>query len=457
MKRLTKTILVLVFVCLIISCGGESFSPGEIQYTWNPAFADLYINGELRHEGDILITHADGETVTVRAEMHPEDGWVFQGWSFIERYFIEGGEYASSAENPYSFNVGTLPQHLYINTLRFHADKFTVSETGDKVFFNLSFAGNKSAGIYSIKDKSLSFLEYEENIDYSVDPYGRVYNSNRDLNTIEIFDWETETFTELVHDIPFTELYSSIGEDNASFSWSPDLSKCVYIINNYETYEYILCVLDRASGIVTQKTLPDNAVCALTWSLDSANFYILEKPDIYNHYDLHNLYRYDATSLESIRLADFNGQMNNFCGPDRFGNFYFYTLTDDNNSVYDQLHIVKLRAHTGTREMLFSFEEFEKVPDGEDGEYYIYPSVRQYKDIIIFTTDKRIYQAGLLKPEALISFRDTLILKGDTVMYIPGPDVFIVRTKRNYAYDLYMINAAGEEDRITKPELILQE
>ncbi len=453
MKIIYKMIILFLLCISILSCG-DSYKPGEMSYTWNPSYADLYINNELRHEGDIIITHGDGETVTVRAEMHPEDGWVFEGWSFIERYFIEGEDYASSKENPYSFNVGALPQHLYLLALRFSTDKFTVSETGDKVFFTLLCAGNNKAGIYTIQDKSLSFFEYEENTEYSVDPFGRVYFSNRDLNTIEIFDWETETFTELVHDIPFNELYTCIGEDNVSFSWSPDLTKCVYVINNYETYEYILCVLDRASGIVTQKTLPDNAICALTWSLDSANFYILEKPDIYSDYDHQLLFRYDTSSLESTQIADFTGTMNNFYGPDKFGNFYFYTLTDQAASVKKQLHIVMMKAHTGAMQILFTFDEFDRVPD-ED--YGIYPSVRQYKDIIVFTTDKRIYQAGLIKPEPLISFRDTSILKGDTVMYIPGTDVFIVKTMRNYADDLYMINAAGEEDRITKSELILQD
>lgn len=450
MKTFFKAITLFLFCISILSCG-DSYGPGEMRYTWNPSYADLYINDELRHEGDVIITHGDGEPVTIRAVMHPEDGWVFESWNFLVRYFIEGGDSVYSKENPYSFNVGDLPQHLYLGASRYSVDTFTVSDAGDKIFIIFRVEDGKRAGIYSIKSGNMIFFEEEAAGEYTVDTFGRVYYSDRDRNIIYILDWDKEEFIELLHNFSFSDLYSYIGEDNSPFFWAPDLTTCAYIINIQDGKEFLLGLLNTATGVVKTKKLSSGYINEIKWSLDSKNLYILEEIHTWLGGTESRVYKYRVDTLRETEICLYDGSMNSLSGPDEFGNFYFHDYYSGNSFSYN--NILRFNEDRGEPTIMFSFDKFKNPFYGVDNNYIIEPSICQYKDTITITTDEGVYETTFYKPDRLFSFEGTTFSQGDKVISVNKSSFFLSKTLRNFAYDLYMYNSAGEEERITRPEL----
>lgn|GEM_PF-4406427 len=444
-----------ILVCMILfSCGGESFSPGEMRYTWNPTFADLYINDKLALRGDFLLDHGSGASVTVKAVMHPEDGWQFANWYFKkENGLFTSPDVKSYEENPLTFNVDDNPQHLYLKAVRFQVDDYTVSDTEEKIFMTFRNTGNKRAGIYSLRDKTLSFFEDERYTDYTIDPFGRAFCLDRELGVMYILDWEKEEFEELLTDFPSTVKLGGIDDEAYSFSWSPDMTKCAYIYDNYEVNEYSLCILDRASGTVKTKQLLDTWIDELKWPLDSKFLYSMEILHTTNGLSHSRIIRYKPDSLLETEICTYPGTMKNLSGPDEFGNFYFYDNSNSSNSK-DNI-IIRMNEEKGTAATLFSFDDFDKITGENTYEYSRSPTIRQHRKTITITTDKAAYAATFNRPALLFFFSETFFMQGDTILILPNSNIFIVKTLSNYAEDLYLCNFAGEEERITKPECFL--
>lgn len=453
MEILAKTSVLLVLVCLLISCGGESFAPGEMQYTWNPTYADLYINDKLALRGDFLLDHGSGAGVTIEAVMHPEDGWRFDRWEFTKQNgFLSGSDFEYSEENPYSFNVGDHPQHLYLSAERFQTGDFTVSENGEKVFMTFRSAGNTKAGIYSLKDKKLNLIKDERYTEYTIDPFGRVFCLDRELEVLYILDWEKEEFEELITDFPSTRILGGYDGEAYSFSWSPDMNKCAYIFDNYEIDEHLLCVLDRASGSVTTKVLVNPRIDELKWSLDSKFLYAMIDMLTNNGLSRSRICRYEADSLLESEIFTYTGEMKTLSGPDAYGNFYFLdpycTSGEYPNCIY------KLNESDGVLTLLFNLDEFEKIP-GDIDNYTQYPSIMQYKGSITITTDFGVYLNSPDSPILIFPLGAASFIQGDAAIPVPGSPSFLIKTLQNYAYDLYLYTIGGEEERITKPECFL--
>ncbi len=451
MRRVNISCLGFIFLCLLISCGGESFAPGEMQYTWNPTFADLYINDKLVMRGDLSMDHGSGESVTVKAVMHPEDGWRFSDWYFKkENGLFTTPDVKTYEENPLTFNVGDNPQHLYLKAVRFKVYDFTVSDTEEKVFMTFRNTGNKKAGIYSLSDKILHFFEDERYTDYTIDPFSRAFCLDRELRIMYILNWEKEEFEELLTNFPSAVKLGGIDDEEYSFSWSPDMTKCAYIYDNFEINEYSLCVLDRASGSVKTKVLTNTWIDELKWSLDSKFLYSMN--DMLTTYgpSLSRIVRYKADSLLETEICTYTGKMINLSGPDEFGNFYF--LDNSNGSSLETNNIMRMNENKGTATTLFSFEDLEKIAGENTYEYSRSPTIRQHRNTITITTDKAAYAATFYRPTLLFDFSETSFMQGDTVLFLPNSNCFIVKTLQNYAADLYRADFAGKEERITLPE-----